>query len=194
MNQIQPFGLQSNFGNGIIAGALRTQRRLSDMRRLYTDVAAVEQILEREGDRLIYEVYTAELPEDEGQVLYCTTVIQPGRVGEEYHMTKGHYHRKRDRAEVYLGLSGEGVLLLQREDGTVSSVSMQSGTAAYVPPYWAHRTINTGTIPFSFFAAWPGDAGHDYGTIERDGFAKLVVDRGGQPTLIARDTAKSGSH
>lgn len=30
-----------------------------------------------------------------------------------------------------------------------------------------------------------GDAGHDYSTIERQGFRKLVVERDGQPAIIA---------
>jgi glucose-6-phosphate isomerase len=184
MIQAEPFGLQVNFDNGQIGGAKLSQRRLSDMRGLYADVVALDQIIAAEGDRLVYEVFAADLPETEGNVLYCTTVIQPGRVGAEYYMTKGHYHSKRDRAEIYLGIAGSGQLLLQLEDGTVRAVPMVAGTAAYVPPYWGHRTVNTGDVPFSFFAAWPGDAGHDYGTIAVTGFGKLLVDRGGQPTLI----------
>ncbi|MHB8626060.1 MAG: glucose-6-phosphate isomerase [Aggregatilineales bacterium] len=192
MNSISPFALQVDFPTGAISAPRKlTQRRLSDMRKMYFDAQAADHIIQREGDRLIYEVYAAELPEAEGLVLYCTTVIHPGKVGAEFHMTKGHYHQKRDRAEIYLGLAGEGVLLLQREDGTVSSVPMKAGSAAYVPPYWAHRTVNTGTTPFIFFAAWPGDAGHDYGTIERDGFAKILVERDGQATLIANPVSKS---
>lgn len=182
---MNPFALAIDFSTGVISTPRNfTQRRLSDMRAMYSDAGAVEQIIEREGDRLIYEVYAAELPEVEGQVLYCTTVIHPGKIGAEYHMTKGHYHQKRDRAEVYLGLAGEGMLLLQLEDGTISNLPMKAGDAAYIPPHWAHRTMNTGTTPFIFFSAWPGDAGHDYGTIERDGFAKILVDQGGQPILI----------
>ncbi len=184
MLQTEPFGLQVDFNSGIIGGSKLTTRRLSDMRGMYSDSAAFDQIMAHEGNRLIYEVYAAELPETEGNVLYCTTIIQPGQIGSEYHMTKGHYHAKRDRAEVYLGIAGTGHLLLQLEDGTVRAVAMTAGTAAYVPPCWAHRTMNTGDVPFIFFAAWPGDAGHDYSTIERLGFAKRLLSRDGQPTLI----------
>jgi glucose-6-phosphate isomerase, archaeal len=184
MLQTEPFGLQVNFETGLIGGAKLIERRLSHMCGLYADSAALDQIIQSEGDRLVYEVYAADLPETEGNVLYCTTVIQPGQVGREYHMTKGHYHAKRDRAEVYLGVAGTGSLLLQLADGTVRAVEMTPGTVAYVPPYWAHRTVNTGDTPFIFFAAWPGDAGHDYGTIEQIGFGKLLVSQDGQPVLI----------
>jgi len=160
------------------------RRHLSDMRRMYADREVANRILKQEGDRLIYEVYASDLPEEEGQLLYCTTIIYPGRVGQEFHMTKGHFHEKRARAEVYLGLAGEGYLVLQADDGTVRGILMQPATVAYVPPMWAHRTVNTGDESFIFFAAWPGDAGHDYGTIEQSGFAKLVVARDGQVTFV----------
>ena len=184
MVNIEPFGLPLDFTSGEISGAKLIQRRLSSMRGLFADTAELERIIATEGDRLVYEVFAAELPETEGNILFCTTIIQPGTVGNEYHMTKGHYHAKRDRAEVYLSIAGSGQLLLQLEDGTVRAVPMTPGTAAYVPPYWGHRTVNTGSVPFSLFAAWPGDAGHDYGTIEVTGFRKLFVMRDGQPVLV----------
>lgn len=191
MDLMEPFASEVDFSSGVIEPVGDViQRHLSDMSGMYADADAVARILSQ-GDRLIYEVYAADLPEGEGQVLYCTTILYPGRVGEELHMTKGHFHAQRDRAEVYLGLAGEGSLLLQADDGTVRSVPMRSGTAAYVPPHWAHRTVNTGDEPFIFFAAWPGDAGHDYGTIEETGFAKLLVARDGEPTLVDNPKAES---
>lgn len=213
MSLMEPFASELNFENGVLepAGgasperlnhARRSravehsrrviQRRLSDMAGMYADAEAVEGILETEGDRLIYEVHVVDVPEEAGQLPHCTTVIHPGRVGDEFHMTKGHFHAERNRAETYLGLAGEGYLLLQTDDGTVRSVPMHSGTVAYVPPYWAHRTVNTGPEPFIFLAVWPGDAGHDYGTIEETGFAKLLVARQGKPTLVANPRFAGG--
>ena len=40
----------------------------------------------------------------------------------------------------------------------------------YVPPYWAHRSINTGDEPLISLCIYSGDAGHDYGDIKSDGF------------------------
>jgi glucose-6-phosphate isomerase len=182
---MEPFQIALDMQTGILQPPGQIVRRhLSDMRRMYADLEAVSRILTEEGDRLIYEVYSVDLPEEEGQVSCCTTIIYPGSVGEEFHMTKGHFHEKRARAEVYLGLAGQGYLVLQANEGTVREVPMQAGRIAYVPPLWAHRTVNTGDKPFIFFAAWPGDAGHDYGTIEQRGFAKLLVKRDGQPAFI----------
>lgn len=181
---MEPFTSQLDLQGGLVRQAARViKRHLSDMRHMYVDAGAVERIMKEEGDRLIYEIHVADVPEEEGQLPYCTTIIYPGRVGDEFHMTKGHFHVKRNRAEIYLGLAGEGYLLLQTDDGTVASVPMRRGTVGYVPPFWAHRTVSTGDEPFIFFATYPGDAGHDYGTIERTGFAKLVVARNGQAVL-----------
>ena len=189
---MEPFAATLDLQTGVIAPTTGVvERRLRDMRQMYADAAAVDRILAEEGDRLIYEVYPVALPEAAGHVLYSTTIIHPGRVGDEYHMTKGHFHTRRATAEVYLGLSGEGYLVLQSDAGAVRGVPMRAGTVAYVPPNWAHRTANTGDVPFVFFAAWPGDAGHDYGTIEQTGFARVLVAREGRPTLVDNPKAQA---
>lgn len=181
----QPFKTEIDFQSGVFTPTRHIiSRKLSDMKTMYADRDATQKILNDEGDRLIYEVHVTELPEEEGQILHCTTRIYPGRIGDEYHMTKGHYHARREQGEVYLGLSGRGYLVMQTEGGEVSTIAMQPGTAAYVPPYWAHRTVNIGDEPFVFFAAWAGEAGHDYGTIERDGFHKLLIEQAGQLQII----------
>jgi glucose-6-phosphate isomerase len=140
----------------------------------YADEAALEQLVHG-GDPLVYEVLQYDVPEEVGQLICCTTVLHPGTVGDEYFMTKGHFHSVRDTGELYLGCSGHGYLLLMTEDGGRSASPMGPGTVAYVPPYWAHRTVNTGDEPFVFFAVYPGQAGHDYGTIAESGFAQRVL-------------------
>lgn len=182
---MEPFASQLDFHSGALQPAGRVlQRRLSETRGIYLDQEAVARILDREGDRLVYEVYPAELPEEEGHVLYGSTIVHPGRVGDQFHMTKGHFHTRRNRGEVYVGLAGHGALLLQTETGDVRMVPMGPGTIAYVPPYWAHRTANTGDDPFIFFAAWPGDAGHDYAAIEQRDFGKILVASGSTALLV----------
>ena len=185
MNLIEPFSSQVTFSSGILTPQrVVMQRRLSDMAGMFADSEAKARILREEGDRLIYEVQGVDLPEDEGQIPHCTTRILPGTVGGEYHMTKGHYHARREQGEVYFGLHGRGMLLLQTESGESRSLEMIAGTAAYVPPYWAHRTVNIADEDFVFFSVWAAEAGHDYATIERDGFRQLVMRQDGFPQLI----------
>ena len=150
------------------------ERRASSLRGAFADADALEALVS-DDDPLVYEVRQFDVPEETGQLICCTTVIHPGTVGDEFFMTKGHFHSLRDTGEVYVGLSGRGYLLLMTEDGSHSELAMERGTLAYVPPYWAHRTVNAGEEPFVFFAVYPGQAGHDYGTIETSGFPRRVV-------------------
>lgn len=163
------------------------ERRLSQMRGMYHDSDAEAAAL-REGDPLVYQVYQYDVPSFAGELIPCTTILHPGRVGDEFFMTKGHYHEQRDRAEIYYGLSGEGRLVLAK-DGVSETLPMDPGTVAYVPPYWAHRTVNTGKEPLVFLAVYPGDAGHDYGTIETDGFPQVIVERDGNVVVLPRSEA-----
>jgi glucose-6-phosphate isomerase, archaeal len=145
------------------------ERRLSDMRDLFLDGAT------ETADPLIYRVFGIPVPATNANVLSSTTVIEPGTIGREYFMTKGHFHEIRDRAEVYLGLAGEGRLVLATEDGRHAVEPIAPGTVGYVPGGWAHRTVNVGDEPLVFFAAYVGDAGHDYASVEERGFPVLVV-------------------
>ena len=191
MSLIFPFKTMLNLNNGALEPkGYTTKRYLKDMLSAYADNEAVTQILQQEGNRLIYEVQGVNLPEETGQVLYGTTTIYPGQIGEEFHMTKGHFHRLRDRAEFYMGLAGEGYVLLETEEGEVEAVPMQPGAIVYVPPFWAHRTINSEEEPLIFLSVWPGDAGHDYGTIEETGFARRLVKRNGQAIFIENERKK----
>jgi glucose-6-phosphate isomerase, archaeal len=180
MTYIQPLSRQVRLADGSIPSADAVQeRRLRDLAGLFADPRAEARLMA--DDPLVYRVYdAANLPKQDGHLLFSTTVIESGRVGDEYFMTKGHFHARRDRAELYYGLSGQGMLLLQTPEGRFEALEMVAGTAAYVPPYWGHRTVNTGDEPFVFLAAYPADAGYDYGTIAQDGFAAIVVagDRG----------------
>ncbi len=154
----------------------RVMRRASDMVNFYQNNEALEKMI-KNGNPTIYEVY-AVTNEGEGELSYAITILHSGKVGDEYFMTKGHYHEKRDRGELYIGLLGKGLLLMQKEE-EARWIEMERGKIVYVPPYFAHRSINTGNEDFVFLAIYPGDAGHDYGSIAEKGFAKIVVDERG---------------
>ena len=149
----------------------KTVRKLSDMKGFYTDQGAVARILE-DGDPVIYEVYARE-SEGPGNLSYAVTVINPGDVGGECFMTKGHFHDK-PTAELYLGLEGEGILLLQNRQGDTKKLRLEPGRVSYVSKDCAHRVINTGSSKLKFLAIYSSDSGHDYGTIEKEGFKETV--------------------
>jgi glucose-6-phosphate isomerase, archaeal len=176
---VEPFTTVLDLASGRLDPELDvTERRLSDMPGMYVEGG------EREDDPLIYRVYGIPVPATTGNVLSSTTVIEVGTVGQEYFMTKGHFHEVRDRAEIYVGLAGEGRLVMATEDGAHAVEPMLRGTVNYVPGGWAHRSVNVGDEPLVFFAAYVGDAGHDYATIEANGFPVLIVRGENGPEVV----------
>ena len=81
------------------------------MKDIFYDTKAVDRILE-ESDPLIYEFYELGCPKRPGDLAFGSTILYPGTVGEEFYMTKGHFHTILDTAEVYYTLSGSGYLIL----------------------------------------------------------------------------------
>ncbi|NLG68796.1 MAG: cupin domain-containing protein, partial [Firmicutes bacterium] len=138
-------------------------RRASDLMGFVRDTAALQAMVEA-GDPVVYETFEAPVPEEAGHLLYGITVIRPGKIGSEYFMTKGHYHVVRESAEIYFGLAGHGLLLMQDEQGDFRAVPIGPGAVVYVPPGWAHRSVNTGVEPLVMLYAFPAHAGHDYAT------------------------------
>lgn len=152
------------------------ERRLSDMAGYY--------LQDVDSDELAYSVHEIRVPATSTNLLSSTTVLQPGKVGIEYHMTKGHFHENRDRAEIYMGLSGTGIIVMALEDGESRTANISPGVVTYIPGYWAHRTVNTGDEPLVFYAVYIGDAGYDYATIQEEGFPVIVVDNGLGPEIV----------
>jgi len=169
-----PFRVMLDFDTGSLmpfAGSFI--RRLSEMAGAYEDQAAVSGLLASGDDPVVYTGYDASVPSEPGHLLFRTTIITPGAVGSEYFMTKGHHH-VRDSAEIYLGMSGEGIMLMETRAGEFAESKLVPSASVYVPPGWAHRTVNTGNVPLIFFAVYAGDAGHDYESLERSGFSRRV--------------------
>lgn len=159
------------------------KRTLTSMRGQYHDTAAYEAMLARE-DTLLYEVYELARPHESGEVLHGISIVHPGKVGDEYYMTKGHFHTVLETAEVYYCLSGHGAMVMETPEGDWAVEMLAPGRVLYVPPRWAHRSVNTGQDDLITFFAYPGHAGHDYGTIEQQGFRKLLVERKGMPEIV----------
>lgn len=160
------------------------KRHLSALQGQFLDQQTYEQMLSEE-DKLIYEVYEIRRPEVEGELLMGVSIVHPGKVGNEFFMTKGHFHSVLDTAEVYYCLRGEGFMVMETPEGYTSVEPLSPGTVLYVPPRWAHRSVCTSRQEdLVTFFAYPGNAGHDYGTIEQQGFRKLVVEGSNGPEII----------
>ncbi|MEU5608691.1 glucose-6-phosphate isomerase [Streptomyces sparsogenes] len=159
------------------------QRHMSAMVGMYADQEAERRLAE--DDVLVYEFFDMGVPESPGEVAYGTSITYPGKVGDEYFMTKGHFHSVLDTAEIYYCLRGRGLMMMENPEGDVQWEELTPGKGVYVPGRYAHRSINTSPDePLITFFAFPGHAGHDYGTIESKGFRKIVVERDGVPAVV----------
>jgi len=158
-------------------------RRLSSMKGQYHDQAAYATMLANE-DTLLYEVHEIVRPLVCGEMMSGLSIVHPGKVGNEYFMTKGHFHATLDTAEIYYCFRGEGFMLMETPEGDWSIEDLRPGNVLYIPPRWAHRSINTGPQDLVTYFVYPGHAGHDYGAIEQYGYRKLVVERDGQPAVV----------
>jgi glucose-6-phosphate isomerase len=163
---------------------IHAKKYLKDLPNIFGDEEAFSKI---DGDVLIYEVQAIQPVTEglEGGLFYGKTIIHSGKVGDEYYMTKGHFHQKIDRAEFYWGIEGEGMLLLMDQERKTWAEIMIPGSLHYIDGFIAHRTVNTGVTPLSFGACWPSDAGHNYQEIMDNGFSARLIDVHGKPKLIA---------
>lgn len=185
MANVKPFVLDFDLLTGLCkSGKVQPGKRyVSDMASQFADQAAAKALAE--GDNpLLYEFYGLDLPEESGVLQFGTTTLYPGKVGEEYFMTKGHFHTILDTSEIYYCLSGQGMMLMETPEGEVDWKELRLGDALYVPGRWAHRSINTGSEPLVMFFVYRADAGHDYGTIEERGYRKIVVEHDGKPAVL----------
>ena len=123
-----------------------------------------------DGDPVVYTVTSTPVPEIERELPQSITTIHPGTTGGELWMTKGHQHPDH-QGEIYLALTGTGGLLMSDGERT-EWLDMLPGTIGYIPPGWAHRSVNTGDEPYAFLAVYPGGAGHDYGWVLAHGMGR----------------------
>jgi glucose-6-phosphate isomerase len=164
---LQPFSTLLDFAQASFdhEGPTLT-RRMSDLEGLFEDADAWRRAI-AEGDPVVYRVVLTPVPEIPRELPHSITTIEAGDTGGELWMTKGHQHPD-PQGEIYIALRGRGGLLEYTGD-EVRFLDMTPGTIGYIPPGWAHRSVNTGDEPYSFLAVYPGSAGHDYGWVLEHG-------------------------
>lgn len=173
-----------------LAGALtgpteRYEKHLADLQGLYRDSAAFDAALAADDGAPVYWVDGSTPDTGRGALTIGLSVLRPGRIGDEYAMTRGHLHAQAEFAELYFGIAGSGIMLLDSVDGESRAVPITPGVAVHVPGGWVHRSVNVGDDLLVTLFAYATEAGQDYGIIERaGGMSQLVVadDGGGWTT------------
>ena len=187
MNLREPASCAVELASGTMGGGTgRYVKRMSDLRGLYADERALELALEQSGDPIVYEVSEFRPSVDTGDMIFGMTRMSSGKIGAEFFMTRGHIHARADRPEVYYGQNGVGLMLMESPQGETRVVEIGPQIICYVPPYWIHRSVNTGDEDLLMMFSYPADSGQDYEIIERSRGMRhrVVVDDAKGWTLI----------
>jgi len=173
------FDLKTGLSSAVDTG----KRWLGQMQGMFYDDAAYRAKLDQ-NDELVYEFHGLKLPETPGDLAFGCSIVYPGKVGNEYFMTKGHFHSKSDRAEFYWGVQGKGMLILMNRDRKTWAEEVYPGSLHYIGGEIAHRLANTGSENLVVGACWPSDAGHDYEEIATNRFSARLLEIDGNPVLV----------
>ena len=127
-------------------------RRIEDIKNIFSDQQACEQL---PPDKIVYEVESyLPVPQDStGGLFFGITFIHPGEVGNEYFMTKGHFHKMLNRAEFYWCIEGEGMLILMDKHRNTWAEKMYPGSLHYIKGYIAHM-LTTQPIREQYIVFW----------------------------------------
>ena len=159
------------------------ERRISELAPMYADQDAARALIDS-GDPLIYEIFYYSYPATLSDWGIGVSRIKPGKVGDEYHMTKGHFHERDDQPEVYIVTKGTGYLLLETKEGDFRAEPFRPGVVTHIPGHWAHRVVNTGDDDLSYLGVYSLKAGHSYDLVLERGFQQIVVEQNGEAVLV----------
>lgn len=165
-------------------------KTLGELQGIFLDEAA------RAGMNPEQEVYRVRwwspVPSgQEGGLFWGVTILQPGKVDDEYFMTHGHFHANRTRDEYYAAVSGKGLLVRMDDERRTWGEEMVPGSLHSISGRHAHRVVNVGAEPLIFWACWGSDAGYDYATIRESGFGARVLERDGRPAMVPSEAGRS---
>ena len=96
-----PISVQFDFMTGIFTPFVDlSERRMSHLQEMYYDQPVVQEIIASDN-RIIYEIRYHPFITACSDMGLGVTRLFPGKVGDEYHMTKGHFHEQVDQPEIY---------------------------------------------------------------------------------------------
>ena len=151
-------------------------KSFNELAGMYENELEYNNMLPTWRNRVVYEVWEHRSSENKGDLVFGTSVMKPGRVGDEFFLTRGHQHQKAYCAEIYFCLSGKGVILMESPDGEIKALKLDKGQLVYVPPLWIHRSVNVGDSELVTLFTYNSDAGQNYEILKkRGGMRKRVV-------------------
>ena len=153
-------------------------KTFNDLEGMYENELEFQKMLPKWKNRVVYEVWEHRSSENKGDLVFGTSVMKPGLVGDEFFLTRGHQHQKAYCAETYYCLSGKGVILMESPDGEIKALKLEKGQLVYVPPLWFHRSVNIGDSELVNLFTYNSDAGQNYEILKkRGGMRKRVIQK-----------------
>ncbi|WZH37749.1 MAG: glucose-6-phosphate isomerase family protein [Microbacterium enclense] len=175
----EPARMTVDFARGLLdGGSERYEKHLPDLAGVYRDDAAYAEAVSRDTGEPVYWVESSTPETGRGALTIGLSVLQPGRIGDEFAMTRGHLHAQSEFAELYYGVAGSGVMLLESIDGDSRALPISSGVVVHVPGGWIHRSVNVGDDTLVTLFTYATEAGQDYG---------IIADAGGMKQLVVAD-------
>ena len=167
------------FGASLMVNPTKVEeRRLRDMDGFFHDQEAYNGADKQE---LVYRTYYFNF---DGMSCAITDMF-PGSIGNEFYLTKGHFHEPPGMSEVYIFLRGHGVSVMQHRSKKkpVLIAPLMQGTVVFSPPFYAHRTVNIGRDVLSWISIFNTKARLDYEPIVKEGFRALIIEKDGRATF-----------
>ncbi|MFV0381833.1 MAG: glucose-6-phosphate isomerase family protein [Breznakia sp.] len=168
--------IQHDFMNGILQGkeVEKYVKKYKDAKHFYKNVD-----VHLSEECILYEVYSFKRGGNEvGNLNWGLTLLKPMNILGECNMTRGHFHKDLNSAELYFGFAGKGLLLLMDDKGVCYSEKVFPGSIHHINGRLAHRLINIGETDMKVGACWPVQSGHDYERIEKFPFRVRVFKDG----------------
>jgi glucose-6-phosphate isomerase len=169
-------------------------RRLQDMSHVLMDKNS-------DGPEVLYHMYRDVYEGNDVETIrannlrYDITVIKPGKIGDEYMKTAGHYHPMKvdsiSYPEVYEVLSGKAIYILQKMGDRIEDiddvivVEAVAGEQVCIPPNYGHVTVNPGKETL-VMCNWVGDGWVSTyeGIIKMHGAAIYAVEKDGKVDFV----------
>lgn len=181
-------------GGTLPGSSERYEKRLPELAGIYRDNAAFEAALAADDGAPVYWVESSTPESGRGALTIGLSVLRAGRIGDEFAMTRGHLHAQDEFAELYYGIAGSGVMLLESVDGEARALPITPGVAVHVPGGWVHRSVNVGDDTLVTLFAYATEAGQDYGIIESAGGMKQLVVTDGANGWTTRTNPDHGGY
>lgn len=159
--------------------------------RLITTVVKVKDadyfenpVTDLNPEEVIYEkIVEKSTSPEEGHLIWGNIVLNPGKINDEYFMTRGHRHATDNTEEYLLCMSGSGLLMFVDQEGSCWCEELEEGSLHHIPEGVGRRLINTGETPMILSFCVPANAGKDHSIFAPANFPIRVFDDNGEPAI-----------